>query len=353
MWISIERDSVRQVLRSPHCGVLSYLFDTTELIDCKYLNIVSYPVPGDPTATALSSSSISLSWTNTSSIYGISIERRTASTEFTEIARGTAGERSYTDEGLDPATQYFYRLRYYNGLEAYHPSGEDDATTEAGAVKYGRLYNWYAATDAREITSAGWHVPTATQMLALRNYLDPINNDPITNIAGGLMKETGLVYWAAPNTGATNSSGFNGRGTGKRDGTTGIYGSLNGNCTIWNTRNNSATEGGAGSLSYSDDNFYDAINSATLKSSGCSIRPLKDSTTLSHGETGTYTDPSGYVYRTIAIGAPGSVQEWVADNIKTEHFRNGDPIPEVTDNGAWAALETAGMCAYDNDDNNI
>lgn len=131
MWISIERDKIRQTLRG-NCGVLYYLFDTTDLRDCKYLNVVDYPIPGDPTATALSSSSISLSWTNTSSIYGISIERKTALTDFVEIARGTAGEISYLDEGLEASTQYFYRLKYYNGLEVYHPSGECSATTQGG-----------------------------------------------------------------------------------------------------------------------------------------------------------------------------------------------------------------------------
>ena len=345
MWISIERDSVRQVLRSPHCGVLSYLFDTTELIDCKYLNIVSYPVPEDPTAIALSSSSISLSWINTSSIYGISIERRTASTEFAEIARGTAGETSYTDEGLDPATQYFYRIRYYNGLEAYHPSGEDDATTEAGAVKYGRLYNWPAVVDARNFAAIGWTAPSNwTDWLTLINYLGG------QGVAGGKIKEVGFTYWVSPNTGATNEVGFNARGSGTRF-WDGEFGGIMYNSYFWSTEEASSDYANSPVLSCSEESF---TYSQSLKYFGLPIRLVRPATEAEQLlADGTACDP--YVgndlrqYRTVKIGT----QVWTADNLAETKFRNGDNIPIVTDNATWAALDTAGMCSYDNDDNNI
>jgi hypothetical protein len=99
----------------------------------------------------------------------------------------------------------------------------------------------------------------------------------------------------------------------------------------------------------SDMAYAAIIEGEESKKSGLSIRPIKDSTTLSDGETGTYTGNDGKVYRTICIGT----QEWVADNLAETKFRNGDDIPIVTDNATWDALETAGMCAYDNDDNNI
>jgi uncharacterized protein (TIGR02145 family) len=55
---------------------------------------------------------------------------------------------------------------------------------------------------------------------------------------------------------------------------------------------------------------------------------------------GTLTDQQGNVYRTIQIG----VQEWMAENLKTTIYANGDPIPgnlsyeewTVTNSGAWA-----------------
>ena len=211
-------------------------------------------------------------------------------------------------------------------------------------MKYGALYNWYAATDVREITSVGWHVPTSAEFETLSDYLGG------DSVAGGKLKETGTTYWDSPNTGATNEVNFNARGTGGRGDNGTFAGLMQGGVFITSIRYFEEY--------YKVSSFGIFYNSEAgivhfaATESGLSLRPLKDSTTLTHGQTGTYTDPSGYIYRTIAIGAPGSVQEWVADNIKTEHYRNGDAIPIVTDNAAWAALETGAMCYYNNDSSN-
>lgn len=42
-------------------------------------------------------------------------------------------------------------------------------------------------------------------------------------------------------------------------------------------------------------------------------------------------------------------QTWMTRNWDGTTFRNGDTIPEVTDNTAWAALTTPAWCYYDND----
>jgi hypothetical protein len=46
------------------------------------------------------------------------------------------------------------------------------------------------------------------------------------------------------------------------------------------------------------------------------------------------TDIDGNTYFTVKIGD----QCWMAQNLKVAHYRNGDSIPEVTDNGEWAGL---------------
>ena len=74
---------------------------------------------------------------------------------------------------------------------------------------FGKLYNWYACVDARELCPTGWHVPTDSDWTVLSDYLGG------EAIAGGKMKTLGISdsatgLWSAPNFGATNSSGFSG-----------------------------------------------------------------------------------------------------------------------------------------------
>jgi uncharacterized protein (TIGR02145 family) len=79
---------------------------------------------------------------------------------------------------------------------------------------YGKLYNWYAVADPRNVCPAGWHVPTDGEWNTLVGYLDPGYDPgadgPQSETAGGKMKSTGTQYWVSPNTGATNECGFSG-----------------------------------------------------------------------------------------------------------------------------------------------
>ena len=68
-------------------------------------------------------------------------------------------------------------------------------------VKYGVLYNWYAVNSGK-ICPVGWRVSTDEDWTTLVNYLGG------EAVAGSNLKETGIVHWTIPNTGATNSSGF-------------------------------------------------------------------------------------------------------------------------------------------------
>jgi uncharacterized protein (TIGR02145 family) len=42
-------------------------------------------------------------------------------------------------------------------------------------------------------------------------------------------------------------------------------------------------------------------------------------------------------------------QIWMADNLDVDTYRNGDPIPEVTDTDEWDRLTTGAWCYYNND----
>jgi uncharacterized protein (TIGR02145 family) len=59
---------------------------------------------------------------------------------------------------------------------------------------------------------------------------------------------------------------------------------------------------------------------------------------------GTMTDQQGNVYKTIVIGT----QEWMAENLKTSIYRNGEAIANVTDGNQWSGLTTGAWCYYEN-----
>lgn len=208
-------------------------------------------------------------------------------------------------------------------------------------VEYGLLYNWYAATDSRKISSSDdWVVPTSTQRDTLNTNLGG------NTISGKKLKEIGTTYWDTGNTG-TNEVGFNGRGGGIRTGSG--FTTIKSNGThMCSNQLNSTTMQGFQLVASSDVN----TNKADPKYYGWSIRLL-----YVGAETPTkYVGNDGKVYRVVLINS----QYWLADNLSETRFRNGDIIPwyganpvDYFTNAEWAALTTSGMCAYNNDVNNV
>ena len=81
------------------------------------------------------------------------------------------------------------------------------------ANNYGALYNYYAVTDANELCPTGWHIPTDCEWMYLENTLGLTASEQQATGSrgsnqGGMLKS--INSWAAPNTWATNNSGFNG-----------------------------------------------------------------------------------------------------------------------------------------------
>lgn len=59
----------------------------------------------------------------------------------------------------------------------------------------------------------------------------------------------------------------------------------------------------------------------------------------------TVTDYDGNVYTTVKIGN----QHWLVENLKVTHYRNGDPVPQVTNDTTWLNLTTGAYCWFLND----
>ncbi len=200
-------------------------------------------------------------------------------------------------------------------------------------VTYGRLYNRYAANDSRNIAPTGWRIPTDAEWQTLVDYLGG------NAVAGGKMKESGTTHWISPNTGATNESGFAALPGGYRTASIGgSFVTMGGTAVFW-----SSTDGGSGGV-WGRAMDYDVsivYRNNYNKENGFSVRCVRDA------EQSTVTDIDGNVYQTVTIGN----QEWMAENLKVTHYRNGDAIPNVTYGITWSDLTTGAYCEYNNDVN--
>lgn len=81
--------------------------------------VSSLSAPTNLTATAITSSAISLSWTdNATGEDGYKLERKIGTGPYTEITTLSANATSYTNSGLTDGTLYTYRVRAYNTIPA-------------------------------------------------------------------------------------------------------------------------------------------------------------------------------------------------------------------------------------------
>ncbi len=131
---------------------------------------------------------------------------------------------------------------------------------------YGRLYNWYAVNNGRNISPTGWHVPTDNEWSILTAYL------------GGAsysykLIETGTTHWLPPNTDATNETGFTGLPGGYRD-SGGIFISIGVEADWW-----SSTEQGV-DAAWARRIFNNSLSLGSLSTSkrnGYSVRCIQGS----------------------------------------------------------------------------
>ena len=132
---------------------------------------------------------------------------------------------------------------------------------------YGKLYNWYAVADARNMCPIGWHLPTDGEWTTLIEYLGG------EGVAGGKMKTTGTQYWLTPNTDATNESGFTGLPGGVRLYFVGIFNGVGTGGLWWSSSEFSAASAWYCELSW---NGGSAARNNIAKQNGFSVRCLRD-----------------------------------------------------------------------------
>ncbi|TFH65295.1 MAG: hypothetical protein E4G91_03005 [Candidatus Zixiibacteriota bacterium] len=211
----------------------------------------------------------------------------------------------------------------------------------SNVAAYGRLYNWHAVNDSRNIAPEGWHVAADAEWKQLEMYLGMSQTEADQTgwrgtDEGGKMKEVGTTHWLSPNIGATNESGFSGLPGGYRY-LGGQYYDVGSHGVFWSSTQASSGFAWCRNLgsAFSGIHRYDGG-----KADGFSVRCVKDP---------TVTDIDGNAYQTVTIGT----RVWMAENLRVTHYRNGEAIPNVTDSPSWAGLTTGAYCEYNNDVSNV
>jgi uncharacterized protein (TIGR02145 family) len=200
-------------------------------------------------------------------------------------------------------------------------------------IKYGRLYNWYTATDAL-LAPTGWHVPTMVEFSTLITTLNAIESGTAAKQA----KSIGTTYWLSGNEG-TNSSGLDIRGNGCRVSGDFSY-SLQGGANLHST-DTFPSQPTQCYILYAQSNRNYFSTYGWPKNYGAGIRLIADS---DPGVT-QLTDLDENIYDIVLVGA----QYWLVQNWACTKLNNGTTIPNVTDATDWSNLSTLAYCNYDND----
>ncbi len=136
----------------------------------------------------------------------------------------------------------------------------------AGVITYGRLYNWRAVVDSRNIAPAGWHVSSDDEWWTLVVYLGG------GTIAGDKLRETGTTHWSMQITAVTNESGFTALPGGGRH-ASGEFEYIYGSGYWWTTTQSSSSLAVEWNIQTAWSNLYMGSNN---KSDGFSVRCVKD-----------------------------------------------------------------------------
>lgn len=129
------------------------------------------------------------------------------------------------------------------------------------SATYGRLYNWYAVNDSRNLSPTGWHIPSDGEITTLTTYLGGIG------VAGSKLKASASN---TPTWDGSNSSGFTALPAGY---TFGSYNSMGSIAYFWTT-----TAVGPTSAWYLGlgTGYVTTFHLNDVKTGGFSVRCIKD-----------------------------------------------------------------------------
>ena len=221
-------------------------------------------------------------------------------------------------------------------------------------IKYGYLYNWYAVTNVKELTSSvAWRVPTMSDFTGLTAA---VTIPMYSNFGGGVLKSiittpSNHPRWDSPNLNATNSVNFNLYGAGYVT-SGGTFDWLGEWGNLWSVDESVNPTYPAAAFAQGITVGSNSNNIGTftyLKSNGHAIRICRDATVTEqvHAD-GTmladYVGNNGQSYKTVKIG----LLVWTAESLIETKYRDTSIISNITIAIDWADDIIGAYTSYDN-----
>jgi uncharacterized protein (TIGR02145 family) len=202
----------------------------------------------------------------------------------------------------------------------------------------GDLGSWWSATQG-DGPSANY-----ISLRYLTNYVAKNGNGKEAGFSVRCIKDMLTTIEASSITQTSAISGGNVPSDGETVTARGVCWNTSGNPTIADNNTNDGTSTGifTSSITGLTENTTYYVRAYATTSFGTSYGSQVSFATTGH--SGTVTDFEGNIYKTITIGS----QIWMAENLKTTKYNDGTAIPNVTDDGAWAALTTGAYSDYNN-----
>ena len=185
-------------------------------------------------------------------------------------------------------------------------------------IKYGDLYNWYAATDSRGICGSNAHLPSYDEFNNLLIYLGYISGDGFNATPGGWRFYDGSFQ-------SIGLLGFYKISTSNGDNNYVAYIDY--------------SSGVSGAFTIDSENHVN----------GSYIRLIIDTPIEINGNNAIYVGNDLTRYNCVLINGIW----WLAENLVETKYKDGSIIPTVTDNTEWSGLTTGAVCAYNNDESNV
>lgn len=274
--------------------LLYLLFSFLAIAGCN-TNSPQVIIPAAPVnlhASVASNSQIDLVWTdNATNESGYKLQRKTTGGIFTDIATTMADANTYSDRNVVANTTYTYRVCAYNsaGNSAQY-SNEDSATIIIVNLLLPEVTTTaITAIDTMHATSGG----------------------NVTNDGGAMVTARGICWSGTPNpTIDLPTKTTDGTGTGS---------------------------------------FASAM-SGLLPNTTYHVRAYAtNSVGTAYGNDVSFvTQPTPVVMCGVNIAG----MNWSCKNLDVAYYRNGDPIPQITDPAQWMNATTGAWCWYNNDSAN-